>query len=194
LPGWLCVHSLGQIIGEDDGGTSRIWIDEWILGKVMAEALHGLGFDDGSARQAIAAVKALTAHPGVLAKDLAERLEMLLGDSAAQQFLQLNRWKNVLWFNQQAFEQLMSLMFAATVVEITAARRPAAAAEKEIETAYEAVEKLWHAEAESQFKVDALLAALRPAAAARPRRRAATKKTRGQKQFKPAPRAKRRAK
>jgi len=165
LLSWLCIHALGQIVGAGDAAQqSREWIDEWLLGKVIAETLRGLEVDDGAAWQAVTAIKILTAQPRALETPrVSELLEaLLLRDDAAQQFLRVNRWDGVWWFNQEAFEQLLAAMFASAVVEICAApRRAKATVAREILARYETVEKLRRAEAESKFQVDALLAAAR---------------------------------
>ncbi len=164
LLGWLCVHALGQIVGAGDTAQqSRAWIDEWLLGKAIAETLRGLEVDDGAAWQAVTAIKILTAHPRALeTKQIAPVLESLLNDDAAQQFLRVNRWDGVLWFNQEAFKQLLAVMFACAVVKISAEpRRAKATVAKEIFARVATVEKLLRAEAESKFQVDALLAAAR---------------------------------
>jgi hypothetical protein len=164
LLGWLCVHSLGQVIGGVDAALqSRAWIDEWLLGKVIAGTVRGLALDDASASQAVHAIKTLTAHPRALeTKRTVELLEALLTDDAAQQFLHVNRWEDVLWFNHEAFEQLLAVMFASAVVEIIAQpRRANDVVVKEILACFELVEKLLRAEAESKFQVEALLAAAR---------------------------------
>jgi hypothetical protein len=63
LLGWWCVHSLGQVAGEASfADRSRSWIDEWLLGKVLAGALQDLGLDEDRAGQAVAVIKVLTSH------------------------------------------------------------------------------------------------------------------------------------
>jgi len=164
LLGWLCVHSLGQIVGAGDAAQqSRTWIDEWLFGKVIAETLRGLGLDDAATWHAVTAIKILTAHPRVLeTRHTVELLESLLSDDAVQQFLRVNRWDGVLWFNQEMFEQLLAWMFASAVVEICAQpRREKTAVAKEVLARFEMVDKLQRSEAESKFQIEALLAAAR---------------------------------
>jgi glycosidase len=164
LLGWLCVHPLGQIVGSGDAAVqSRAWIDEWRLGKVIAETLRAFGSDEGAASQAVSAIKILTAHSNALASPrVGELLEALLTDDAAQQFLRVNRFDGVLWFNQEAFEQLLAALFAVAVVESSAPpRRAKATVTKDMRARVATVEKLLRAEAESKFQVDALLAAAR---------------------------------
>ena len=39
---------------------------------------------------------------------------------AGQQFLRVNRWDGVLWFNKESFDQLLAVIFASALVEIGA--------------------------------------------------------------------------
>ena len=176
LLGWLCVHSLGEVVGAGDTAVqSRAWIDGWLFGKVMTQTLCELGLDEGAAWQAVTAIKILTAHPGALeTQRVGELVELLLNDDAVQQFLRVNLWDGVLWFNQEMFDTLLAWMFAGAVVAITAQPRVAqAAVVKEIAAYYAGVEKLQRAEAESKFQLQTLLDAARQIDA--PKRRAPAK-------------------
>ena len=177
LLGWVCVRSLGQIVGlETAAPQSRAWIDEWLLGSVVAETLLALGWDEGAASQAVNAIKVLTAHPGALeTKQSADLVEVLLTDDAGQRFLGVNRWDNVLWFKKEPFDQLLAVVFASAAVELSApSRRTQAASVKKILACYEIAEKLQRAQAESKFQVEGLLTAARQIDA--PTRRGVTNK------------------
>jgi hypothetical protein len=187
LLGWLCVHSLGEVVGSGDAAQqSRVWIDEWLFGKVTAGALGGLGLDEGAAWQAVTVAKTLTAHPRALGtRRVSELVQALLSDDAAQQFLHVNRWDGTLWFNKETYEQLVAAMFAAAVIEITALpRRAKGAVAKEILACCEVVDKLQRAEAESKFQVEALLTAARQIDAQK-RRASAKRKPSSRKTAKP---------
>ena len=60
LLGWLFTHALGKVADEAScERTSRSWIDEWLLGKVLAGALQDLGLDESEAWQAVGVIKLL---------------------------------------------------------------------------------------------------------------------------------------
>src|SRR5262249_44691394 len=134
LFGWVLVHSLGRILGETDcARQSRSWLDEWLLGRLLARALQDLGLDEPQAWAAGQLVGLLTTHqcwfqPGAPADRRPYRvLESLLKDSEGQQFLRVNRFQDVLWYTQEALEELLWWLFAVAVVQSSAdARRPAA--------------------------------------------------------------------
>jgi hypothetical protein len=89
-------------------------------------------------------------------------LESWLKDDEVQQFLQVNRYRGVLWFNKEAFEQLLWWMLVVAVVTISAdPLRSTAEVSQEIVTAYDIVRKLQQAEEESGYQVEKLLEAAR---------------------------------
>ncbi len=164
LLGWWCVHSLGRVAGEADAeGQSRSWIDEWLLGKVLAGALQDLGVNGPAAWKAVAVIKVLTSHQRWLATeapDTAKRarqiLETLLRDSEVQQFVQVNRHQDVLWFNKEAFEQMLWWLALAAGIQATAFRT-ATKAKEEMLVCHEIVQQLLEAAQESGYQVEELL-------------------------------------
>jgi len=106
---WLFIHALGKIVNQKDfAGVSRSWIDEWRLGRSIAEVLAGLGLDQEAAWRAVALTKLLTTHQRWFEEKRAcQVLESLLKDNEVQQFLQVNRYNDILWFNNEAFDDLL---------------------------------------------------------------------------------------
>ena len=106
---------------------SRSWIDEWLLGKIIAGTLRDLGLDNGTAWWAVTTIKILTSHQRWFEMQTVEKkervyrvLESWLKDDEVQQFLQVNRYQDVLWFNKEAFEQLLWWMLLLAVVKSNA--------------------------------------------------------------------------
>ncbi|KPL24651.1 MAG: alpha-amylase [Anaerolineae bacterium SM23_84] len=164
LLGWWCVHSLGRVAGEAHAaGQSRSWIDEWLLGKVLAGALQDLGVDGPAASKAVAVIKVLTSHQRWFASEAPDTpkrahqmLETLLRDSEVQQFLQVNRHQDVLWFNKEAFEQLLWWLALVAAIRATGFRT-AAKAREEMLACHEIVQQLLEAAQESRYQVEELL-------------------------------------
>jgi hypothetical protein len=130
LFGWVFVHALGKLVRPTDfAEQSRTWIDEWLLSRLLTGALRDLGLDEGAARYGVLAIKLLTIHQRWFvfapreAPERAEKkrayhlLESLLRDGDVQQFLQVNRYRDVLWYNKEAFEQLLWSLFVLAVIE-----------------------------------------------------------------------------
>jgi hypothetical protein len=83
-------------------------------------------------------------------------LENLLKDDEVQQLLRVNRYGDVLWFNKEAFEQLLWWLFVVAVVQTTTLR-PMAEAAPDLLAAYEVVQQLQQAEERSGYQLEELL-------------------------------------
>ena len=170
LLSWIFVHPLGRIVREEEYlEVSRTWMDEWLLGKVIAGALGELGLDEAAAWWTVGIVKIATAHAGWFRSEATEPqrayavLDGWLRDSQVQQFLQVNRHRGLLWFNHEAFEQLTAWMLTIAAVQIVAdpGGEPAGApgdVATRIVDAYDVIRALREAEAGSGYQVEKMLA------------------------------------
>jgi glycosidase len=129
--GWLVTSPLGRIISHPGyEEISRSWIDEWILNKILVNTLDNLGLDDRSNWRAATLIKLLTSHHGwwkvietgkvkASEKPAYQILTKILSDTDAQNFLGVNRYQDVLWFNKESFEDLLWWLFTIAAVEIS---------------------------------------------------------------------------
>jgi glycosidase len=167
LLGWLFVHALGKVVSETGfAQTSRAWIDEWLLGKTIAGAMRDLGMDESAAWRAVETIKLLTGHQRwhemetPRTKRAREVLRAWLSDGDVQRFLKVNRYEDVLWFNKEAFDQLLWSMFAIATVAISAdLSRPANQIAEEIVACYDTIRTLQRAEEKSGYQIERLLEA-----------------------------------
>ncbi len=155
---WLVVHELGAVSDAlNPARQARSWIDEWRLSRLIAEALRQLGADDVTADQTVAAVRIWTTHQELIGRseplEPEALLNRLLRDSEVQQYLRVNRYDNVLWFNREAFEHLLSWYSLLTRVVLTDAAA--------IASRLAVVDILSDAMNRSEYQVDKLRAALR---------------------------------
>jgi glycosidase len=167
LFGWLFTHALGKVADASAfAQVSRSWQDEWLLGKITASALQDLGIDEGSAWWATSTIKILTAHQRWFEIDGSDGsrayqvLHAWLEDDQIQRYLRVNRYQDVLWFNAEAFEQLLWWMTLIAAVAISA-EAPAGEAAEKIAACHEVVQELQRAEEESDYRVESLLEAAR---------------------------------
>jgi hypothetical protein len=174
LLAWVFVHDLGSIAGGTDSPQrSRSWIDELLLGKLIAGALLGLGLEEGSAWRAVGLVKILTEHQGWfdgLRGESAEAyqvLERLLADNDVQQFLQVHRHEGILWFNKESFDELLAGLLAVAVVDARASAPDPRSAAKRIRVRRDLIHRLQSAEESSGYRVEQLLAGAAPGAVGR---------------------------
>jgi glycosidase len=169
LLAWCFTHALGEASGEADAQQrSRTWMDEWLLGKIVAGTLQDLGLSEQAAWQAVAVVNMLISHQGwcrIQAPRKERAYQVLvswLADGEVQQSLQVNRYGGILWFNHEAFGHLLGWMLTLAVVEISA--DPALAPEevaREIVGCYDAIKGLQEAEEASGYQVVKLMEAAR---------------------------------
>jgi glycosidase len=164
LLGWLFVHALGKVVSRKDfPEVSRSWIDEWRLGKVIKGVLGELGLDDTASWELITIIKLLTSHQGWFEeKNAYQVLVSLLKDNEVQQFLQINRYNDILWFNREAFDDLLWWLMMLAAVEISSdLQRPANRVAKDLEDCYGMVQNLKDAKEKSGYQVEKLLELLR---------------------------------
>lgn len=181
LLGWIFVHALGRIVRASDYALlSRSWIDEWTLGRILATTFQEVGLEGDDCWRAVATIKLLTSHqdwcsypssgsiptpnmarsPGEGA--VYRALVDLLQDAEVQQYIQVNRYQGILWFNKEAFDQLLKWMQIISVVKI-GADSSLSTAEVKIETTHcaQIIQELQEAEEQSEYQVEQLLAVTR---------------------------------
>jgi glycosidase len=166
---WLFVHALGEGVNQRDfAKQSRTWIDEWRLDKTISDVLKELGLDDGTTWRAVILVKLLTGHqrwfepkpPGQ--KQASAILESLFKDDEAQQFLKVNRYDDIRWFNKEAFEELLWWLMLIAAVEIGSdPLRPINEVVKELNGCYSMIQIWQRAEEQSAYQVEKLLEEVR---------------------------------
>jgi hypothetical protein len=160
---WLFVHALGKLVSQMDfEERSRSWIDEWRLGQKVTEILTELELDEATAWRAITLIKILTNHQRWFnQKAVHQVMEKLLKDSEVLQFLQINRYNDILWFNKEAFEELIWwLMLVSAIVIGFDPFRPVKELMKAFERCWSMIQSLQEAEQKSEYQVEKLLTAL----------------------------------
>jgi hypothetical protein len=164
---WLFTHALGQVVAEEDpGAQSRSWMDEWLLSKLVAGTFQDLGLDAGTAWWAVGTIKILTSHQRWYELEASgpeqayQVLASWLRDGEVQQFLQVNRYQGVLWFNHEAFEELLDWMLTIAVILIGADhwQAPEAIVENTV-ACYDVATTLQQAEMASEYQLEKLLEA-----------------------------------
>ncbi len=138
LLSWLFTNRLGFVVDESGEKQSnqqitvdascleqsRTWIDEWLLGKIIAGALKDMGVEEDAAWRSVGLIKSLTSHQDWFScidsgtKNGYQTLKSWLQDVEVQRYIQVHRYKGVLWFNKEAFEELLWWMFAVGVIDI----------------------------------------------------------------------------
>lgn len=167
LLGWVFLHALGKIATPKNfAQQSRTWIDEWRLDRILVDVFQKLGVEEQAIRQGIAVIKLLTTHQrwftgsGMMRGERV--LQSLFRDRDVQQFLQVNRFQEVLWFNKEAFDRLLGWMLLAAVIEDAAYPLPQVAdAPAHLLNEGEVVRDLQRAGRQSEYQVERLLEAVK---------------------------------
>ncbi|MCL4559738.1 MAG: alpha-amylase family glycosyl hydrolase [Chloroflexi bacterium] len=165
--GWALLHNLGQIAGpEGYEERSRSWIDEWLLGQIIARVSQELGAGEGEAWQNAMAIQLLTTHQSwsgrLHTSSPYQALETWLLDENTRHFLGINRYQDVLWFNKEAFEQFIRWMFTLAVLHtVTAPGKTASEMVEEILASHKFIARIEAAGGVSGYQVEQLLDALK---------------------------------
>jgi len=168
LLGWAFVQNIGSLL-EPRGAAERSvsWIDEWLLGRILVSAFVDLGISEEQAWGSLTTIKILILHQdwyinsSPRAKQAYNILEVMLEDEFVQNFLQINRYQGVLWFNKEKFQELLAWMLrAAAVIGIEQWGLDAEDSEELISDCYRVIRKLQKAESKSGYQVEKLLEAL----------------------------------
>ena len=177
---FIFTYHLGYVIYEDAEDISyaleqsRSWIDEWMLGKIVVDALDGLGLEPNSISSFLALIKVLTSYADWYSSiemgttSLRVLLNNLFADDAAREFLLINRYKGVLWFNKEAFNELIWWMNITAVVNIIRDENLWVVGDlmdsgeflNRLERVYSVVKKLKEAARGSDFRVDTLMSGI----------------------------------
>jgi glycosidase len=166
LFGWLFVHLLGKMAGSTDF-SQRSWslIDEWKLDKVIGSGLGDLGLEEETIRKSVALIKILTHHQRWFTTGPSDQtkaygiLESLLKEGEVQQFLQVNQFNDIWWFNKEAFEELLWWLMLISAIEIGSnPLRPVNEMMRDLEECWSMIQTLQEAEERSGYQVEKLLA------------------------------------
>jgi glycosidase len=162
---WLFVHALGKVVNQENfAEQSRTWIDEWRLGKTIFGVLRDLGLEEDAAGSSLTVIKWLTRRQrwfevkSLDQKQAYANLELLLKDEDLRQFLQINQYQDIWWFNKEAFEEMLWwLMMVAALTIGSDPLRPVNAVIEELEGCYSIIQKWQQAEEKSEYQVERLL-------------------------------------
>ena len=156
----------------DLAAQSCTWLDDWLLGKIIARTLQAMGLSEAAAVRQSDLIRILTrnqdwfdpkAAPAALASGL---LNSWMEDKPALRYLLVHSYGGVQWFNKEAFEELVWWTFALQVVRFSATIKPAKAAAKAkkpaapdqpLQLCYAVVEALLEASAQSGYQLEKLV-------------------------------------
>jgi glycosidase len=115
LISWELIHLLGRIVSKSNYELrSRSWLDEWRLTKYIQVVLQNLATEESeSPFESILLIKLLITHQNWAESDKEkepeekESLINVLIDPEVQQYLNFNRYQDILWYNAESYEKLV---------------------------------------------------------------------------------------
>jgi hypothetical protein len=161
---WLFVHPIGKVVNaEGSSERSYYWIMNWRLDQIIAQILKDSGLDEGGAWRSLTLLKVLTRYQRWFEEESVSRIvDTLLKDGEVQQFLGVNQHNNILWFNKEAFEEMLWWMMLTAALEIGFdPLRPAKEIIRGLEKAWSIIQKLQETKIKSGYQVEKLLSTLR---------------------------------
>ncbi len=127
LIGYALLHRLDEVAPED-APAARVLYHDWMLEGEFSAALQELGLSGFRAGQIATLTGALIGwrdwhlDESIMARPYSARpgwlLESLLADEDVRQFLGVNRYQGVEWYNQEAMDALLHGLFAIAALEL----------------------------------------------------------------------------
>jgi glycosidase len=151
---WSITHRLGELTGSE-GAVERTlaWLDECLIMRQIEQAFRIAEFPENDIRRFTVLIRLLTAHQEWGRGDnLAEATLRFLDDVNVQFYLQVNRYRDVLWFNHELYEEMVGWLFAVSLFDADLSESDTA-----VLHAYNLCRGLLDAEQKSDFKVEKLL-------------------------------------
>lgn len=167
LLGWAITSNLGCLLGDEQSAVrSQTWVDEWFLGRILANSMVDLGINPDTAWRAVNLVKLLIRHQDWMqtrtprSKTVRLVLEELLEDEAVRDYLQINRYQGILWFNKESFDDLFGWLMKVAAINLFADPNiDQAAARTHLIECYQIIRKIKKAESVSDYQLEKLLEA-----------------------------------
>ncbi|MEM9292285.1 MAG: alpha-amylase family glycosyl hydrolase [Acidobacteriota bacterium] len=119
---WAFLQPIGRLLGEEDAAArGRVFLDVWMLGKVVENTLADLGADPLLARQGAAAAELFTGRRDWFASLGAESsagplADAWLLDPEIRAFLGVHEFDGVHWFRKEGWRRLTWWMLAVALV------------------------------------------------------------------------------
>ncbi|NLE45945.1 MAG: alpha-amylase [Chloroflexi bacterium] len=166
---WVFVHSLDEVLHSARVQNQSIqWHTEWRLGPILVDSLCQAGISRIAAQRAVRMVRILTRHrlwfTSIAARERHANQVLVdwLSDEDIREYLHLNRYEGILWFNKESFEELIWWMHTvAVIVATTSTSWPTPDQVDHLMVSGEIVSELAHAHESSSYRVDTLLEALK---------------------------------
>jgi len=122
---WLFIHQLGRVVSDKNYELqSRSWFDEWRLSKFINNILEELSIkEEEKTQDGISIIKLTITLQNWAAsnkydeKNLYSIFQSFFSEPEVQQYLNVNRYHNLLWFSAESFDVFLRWMFLIAVID-----------------------------------------------------------------------------
>ncbi len=159
---WAVLHRLGKITDMTRWPEkSRAGLDDWRFGDVAVRMLRDLGEPEEDAWKSVTELRMLVRFSDWAGRtygaSVSVLLSALLEDGAVRDFLRINRFHDIDWFNKEAFEETADWLLTLEAVEAVSVGTAAALAR--LSGAFRIVRGLDAAMNRSEYQAEKLLEA-----------------------------------
>jgi len=165
---WNDVRLMGRVITSDMrfANISRSWMDEWGINRMIRSEFASYGFDQGRSSRAETILKLLVSQQNwVLSSSELTALGLIetwFSEEEIRTFVNVNRYRGKLWFNKEAFEEMMWWMMTIALIRLVAdPQKSLPEVVEHLFDAYERIGKILSAEVDSEYQVEKLLEGLK---------------------------------
>jgi len=120
---WLAVRDLGRMQDQNYAGMiSLSWLDEFLLGKLIIQVLKNCGLDDGEAHRQLQLIKTLILMPDWFKQaeqNPGAALSALFQHEISRQFLQVNWYQDVVYFNYESLSTLLAGFVSSSLMSLS---------------------------------------------------------------------------
>ncbi|MBA7573684.1 hypothetical protein ES708_15482 [subsurface metagenome] len=166
LLSWLFIHQLGRVVSDKNYELqSRSWFDEWRLSKYIKNILEELSIkEEEKTQDGISIIKLMVTLQNCSASNkytetnLYSIFQSFFSEPEVQQYLNVNRYHNLLWFSAELFDTFVRWMFLIAVIDRLAQSKESAV--NEIKALLEDYQKLIKIAKTSKYQVNKFLESL----------------------------------
>jgi hypothetical protein len=160
---WVVCNSIGLMDSKEHyESRSSTRMDEWQLNRIITETLQQTGTSEAEIQQMLSGIKVAIAQQNWY--EMARKMTMQeiirnwLSDPEIQNFLRVNRYQSVLWYNRESFEELIWWMSIVPIIKtLSGKNKDAASLTETLLNLNEIISKLKKAEKQSEFQFEKLV-------------------------------------
>jgi glycosidase len=157
---WMITHQLGKLKKEADYEIQSVsWMDEYLLSRIIYEALRQVGLDDYHANRQVLLLKTLIIQNGLLEKynsNVSLVFDALIQNEEVQTFLQLNRYQGILYLNRESLEEILAAHFYTAVLNLALEKNRSSkgAMIKKLQSWYKSIKKIKSRAKKVKYRVE----------------------------------------